>query len=103
MRLRRPGEGGHHHRKSHSQALRPLGSERLYQALIAMPEHAGHAVPDNRRRESCAELRVAPRVKIRTRTVWFVPIRLRLSHVPTMAWTRGDGLHAGAWATKSSK
>ena len=39
----------------HSQALRPLGDERLYQALIANPEHAGHAVRDNRRREGCAE------------------------------------------------
>src|SRR5947209_4632028 len=45
----------HHHRKFHSQALRPLGDERLYQALIAIPEHAGHPVRDNRRREGCAE------------------------------------------------
>src|SRR6516164_5278357 len=45
----------HHHREFHSQALRPLGDERLHQALIATPEHAGHPVRDNRRRESCAE------------------------------------------------
>jgi hypothetical protein len=45
----------HHHRESHSQALRPLGDERLHQAFIAIPEHAGHPVQDNRRRESCAE------------------------------------------------
>src|SRR6516164_3960279 len=44
-----------HHREFHSQALRPLGDERLYQALIAIPQHTGHAVRDNRRRESCAE------------------------------------------------
>ena len=31
------------------------GDERLHQALIATPEHAGHPVRDNRRRESCAE------------------------------------------------
>src|SRR5262249_62065392 len=45
----------HHHREFHSQALRPLGDERLHQALIATPELAGHPVRDNRRRESCAE------------------------------------------------
>src|SRR5262249_31308 len=45
----------HHHRKFHSQSLRPLRDERLYQALIAIPERAGHAVRDNRRREGCAE------------------------------------------------
>src|SRR5262249_28088090 len=39
----------HHHRESHSQALRPLGDERLLQALIAIPP--GHPVRDNRRRE----------------------------------------------------
>src|SRR5215813_10292679 len=45
----------HHHRESHSQALRPLGDQRLHQALIATPEHGGHPVRDHRRRESYAE------------------------------------------------
>src|SRR5215469_7323129 len=46
--LRKFGEKVPHHRREfHSQALRPLGDERLYQVLIANPEHAGHAVRDN--------------------------------------------------------
>ena len=32
-----------------------LETKGYYQALIANPEHAGHAVRDNRRREGCAE------------------------------------------------
>src|SRR5262249_1847133 len=67
----------HHHRKFHSQALRPLGDEMLYQALIAIPEHAGHAVRDNRRREGCAEGCGWRGGLIRTKTIWSVPIRFR--------------------------
>src|SRR5215831_17304183 len=65
----------HHHRKFHSQSLRPLGDERLYQAVIAISEHAGHAVRDNRRREGCAEGCGWCRGLIRTKTIWSVPIR----------------------------
>src|SRR5215831_20953859 len=94
----------HHHREFHSQALRPLGDGRLHQALIAIPEHAEHAVRDNRRRKSCAEGCGWRRgLKSEQEPSGLCQSGLRMNTSRQWRGLEGTGLRSGAWATKSSK